>query len=182
MIFKFFLCTLYFIEQCFICRLQIPLCRDCCDFGIGLAWFHPYSARSHPRLSRSHHLFFIYIFWRARVCWPLLCCCRPFFRDVWIRTQRAAIESRRAANFPTHPHLSCIFYFYFFKTCFKKDIDTYTRNLVGSVLLAVTTFGTVLLLALRPIPHSLEKTVSVSLEDKTGAVGTGCGTKMYRWK
>jgi hypothetical protein len=50
---------------------------------------------------------------------------------------------------------------------------------VGSVLLAVTTFGTVLLLALRPIPHSLEQTASVSLEDKTEAVGTKCVTKCF---
>jgi hypothetical protein len=41
---------------------------------------------------------FLCFFWRARVCWPLL---RPvFLRDVWIRTQRAAVASRRAI--PTH--------------------------------------------------------------------------------
>jgi hypothetical protein len=27
----------------------------------------------------SENFFFLYIFWRARVCRPLLCLCRPFF-------------------------------------------------------------------------------------------------------
>ncbi len=38
--------------------------------------------------------FFWIFFWRARVCWPLLCVCRPFCifeRCLWIRTQRAAM-------------------------------------------------------------------------------------------
>jgi hypothetical protein len=102
------------------------------------------------------------------VCWPLLCLCRLFF--IFERCLDLNPES-------CHLLLSYIF------NLFKKDIDTYTRNLVGSVLLAVTTFGTVLLLALRPIPHSLEeKTASDSLEAKTEAVGTKCGTKMFRRK
>ncbi len=45
--------------------------------------------------------FFVY-FWRARVCWPLLCFCRPFCSFLEIRTQRAAVGSRCASNFATH--------------------------------------------------------------------------------
>ncbi len=39
------------------------------------------------------------------VCWPLLCLCRPFvfLKDVWIRTQRAAIANRLDINLATHP-------------------------------------------------------------------------------
>jgi hypothetical protein len=46
----------------------------------------------------------LYFFWRARVCWPLLAYVVHFvfLRDVWIRTQRAAVASRRATNLPTH--------------------------------------------------------------------------------
>ncbi len=49
------------------------------------------------------HLFFI--FWRAWVCWPLFCFCRPFRifeRCLRIRAQIAAVESRRATNLATH--------------------------------------------------------------------------------
>ncbi len=43
--------------------------------------------------------------WRAGVCSPLLCLCRPFMilMDVWIRTQSAAVASGRVTNFATHP-------------------------------------------------------------------------------
>jgi hypothetical protein len=50
-------------------------------------------------------LFSVYCFWRARVCCPLHCLCRPFcifLRDVWIRNQRAAVASRRATKLATH--------------------------------------------------------------------------------
>ncbi len=53
---------------------------------------------------------------RARVCWPLLCLCRPFsifLRGVWIRTQRAAVASRRATNLAIHLASLCIFYAFF---------------------------------------------------------------------
>jgi hypothetical protein len=46
---------------------------------------------------------FFHIFWRARVYWPLLCLCSAL-RDIWIRTQRAAVASRRATNLATHLH------------------------------------------------------------------------------
>jgi hypothetical protein len=48
----------------------------------------------------------VYIFWRAIVCWPLLRFCRPYciLRDVWIRTHRASVSSRRATNLATHLH------------------------------------------------------------------------------
>ncbi len=43
-------------------------------------------------------------FWRARLCWPLLCLCRPFciFERCPIPTQRAAAASRRGTNVATH--------------------------------------------------------------------------------
>ncbi len=43
---------------------------------------------------------FTNIFWRARVCWPLL----VFLRDVWILTRRAAVASSRATNLFTISH------------------------------------------------------------------------------
>ncbi len=50
----------------------------------------------------------VYIFsWRARMCWPPLCLCRPLmiFTDVWIRTQSACREKQalyhRNINFIT---------------------------------------------------------------------------------
>ncbi len=46
----------------------------------------------------------LFIFWRARVCFPLLCLVTHFvfFRDVWIRTQRAAVAISRVSNLATH--------------------------------------------------------------------------------
>jgi hypothetical protein len=40
------------------------------------------------------NIFFCIFFWRARVCWTLLCLCCPFciFERFWIRTQRAAFS------------------------------------------------------------------------------------------
>jgi hypothetical protein len=34
--------------------------------------------RRHFILAFFHNTCFLYIFWRARVCWPFLCLCRPF--------------------------------------------------------------------------------------------------------
>ncbi len=52
------------------------------------------------------YFFFFFLFWRAIVFWPLLCLCRPFciFERCldWIRTQRAAVASRRATDLGTH--------------------------------------------------------------------------------
>jgi hypothetical protein len=50
--------------------------------------------------SKIAFCFFFTFFWRAKMCWPLLCLCRPFciFRDVWIRTQRATVASSNNAN------------------------------------------------------------------------------------
>jgi hypothetical protein len=47
---------------------------------------------------------FVFIFWRAGVCWTLHCLWRRFvfLRDVCNRTQRAAVASMRATNFATH--------------------------------------------------------------------------------
>ncbi len=42
--------------------------------------------------------FFLYTFCQARVRWALLCLCRLYLIDVWIRIQRAAVTSRRATN------------------------------------------------------------------------------------
>ncbi len=45
--------------------------------------------------------FFVYFLAGYRVCWPLhwpLC----ILRDVWIRTRRAVVASRRATNVATH--------------------------------------------------------------------------------
>ncbi len=49
-------------------------------------------------------LFTLYFFGWFRVCWPLLCLCHTFlyFWYVWIRTQSAAVTSRRATNLATH--------------------------------------------------------------------------------
>jgi hypothetical protein len=47
---------------------------------------------------------FVYIFWRA-TSWPLKFAYVAhfvFMRDVWIRTQRAAVASRRATNLSAH--------------------------------------------------------------------------------
>jgi hypothetical protein len=47
---------------------------------------------------------FLYIFWRAGVCWPLFAYVAHFvfLRDAWIRTQRAAVASSSATNLATH--------------------------------------------------------------------------------
>jgi hypothetical protein len=48
--------------------------------------------------------FYFYFLW-AGVCCPLHCLCSPFFvflRDVWLRTQIAALASRQATNLATH--------------------------------------------------------------------------------
>jgi hypothetical protein len=48
---------------------------------------------------------FCIFFERASVCLSLFGLCRPFcifLRDVWIRTRRAAIASRRATNLAIH--------------------------------------------------------------------------------
>ncbi len=51
----------------------------------------------HGCIQYAKNMFYVF-FWRATACWPLL---RPiFFRDVWIRSQSAAVASRRAI--PTH--------------------------------------------------------------------------------
>jgi hypothetical protein len=51
-----------------------------------------------------NYIFFCIFFWRARVCWPLLCyvVLFVFMRYVWIRTQRVAAASRCATNLATH--------------------------------------------------------------------------------
>ncbi len=53
--------------------------------------------------------FFCPFFWRAKACWPLLCLYMApifvFLTNIWIRTQRAAVASRRATNFlASHLH------------------------------------------------------------------------------
>ncbi len=48
----------------------------------------------------------LYIFWRARGCWlghSFSYVARfLFFKNVWIRTPRAAVASRRATNLASH--------------------------------------------------------------------------------
>ncbi len=86
--------------------LLLLLASGCCCCFI-CCWFSP----------PANIFFCTYIYWRARMCLPLLCClCRPFLflRYVWIRTQRAAVASRRTTNLATHlpllatnlPHLA----------------------------------------------------------------------------
>ncbi len=61
-----------------------------------------------PLQCRLLLFFFSIFFWRARVCRPLLCLCRPFMiflRDVWIRTQSAAVASWCATDLATHPSI-----------------------------------------------------------------------------
>jgi hypothetical protein len=43
-------------------------------------------------------------FLQARVCWPLICLCRPFciFEKCLLLNQRAAVASRRATNLANH--------------------------------------------------------------------------------
>jgi hypothetical protein len=52
---------------------------------------------------RNSFCFCIFFLW-AKECWPLLSLCRPFciLRDVWIRTQSAAVASRRAPKLTAH--------------------------------------------------------------------------------
>ncbi len=50
--------------------------------------------------------FFLYIFWRTRVCWPLLCLCRPFciferYLDSNPESCRSE-QARYATNLPTY--------------------------------------------------------------------------------
>ncbi len=49
-------------------------------------------------------ILFLYIFWWARVCWPLLCLCRPFciFDGCLDSNPESALASRRATNLATH--------------------------------------------------------------------------------
>ncbi len=50
---------------------------------------------------------FLYIFWRAGVCWLILSLCRPFCileRCLWIRTQKAArYQLIHPSPKPSHP-------------------------------------------------------------------------------
>jgi hypothetical protein len=76
------------------------------------------------------------IFWRARVCWPLRCLCRPFvfLGDVWIRTQRAAVASRLATTYinPSrklcHPNFLYV-YEYFSNYCPTMQTCFLCRNM-----------------------------------------------------
>ncbi len=55
-------------------------------------------------LSRSTFYFYLLFFWRVRVCWPTpyaYVAHDIFLRDVWIRTQRAAVASRGCTNLAT---------------------------------------------------------------------------------
>jgi hypothetical protein len=53
-------------------------------------------------------VFFVYIFWRARVFGHSFAYVAHFvfLRDVWIRTHRAVVASRRPTNLDTH--LPCL--------------------------------------------------------------------------
>jgi hypothetical protein len=50
-------------------------------------------------------IFFCIFFWRATVCRPHLCLCRPFmiFEGCLDRSQSAAVASWRATDLATHP-------------------------------------------------------------------------------
>ncbi len=63
------------------------------------------SALQYITMHSMHYIYlFLYIFWRARVCWhPFAYVAHfVFLRDVWIRIQRAAAASRCATNLATH--------------------------------------------------------------------------------
>jgi hypothetical protein len=54
-----------------------------------------------------HHFQYCVFIWRARVCWPLLCLCRPFFyffceMSGFEPRELPYIASRSATNFATH--------------------------------------------------------------------------------
>ncbi len=60
----------------------------------------------------ARHTFFYIFFWRARVCWPLLCLCRPFIifegylnsnLESWRRKQRPSNLATHPSYFATHP-------------------------------------------------------------------------------
>ncbi len=100
--------------------------RDGCELQWGVTQKKPPRAKSckQPsaantgRITTSYFSWFflcndfLYVFWLARICWPLLSLCRPFCIfdiDVRIRTQRADVASRRATILATHlPNLSSI--------------------------------------------------------------------------
>ncbi len=47
--------------------------------------------------------FFCLFFWRAWVCWPLLCLCRPFCNfERCLDSNQATVPSRRVTNLATH--------------------------------------------------------------------------------
>ncbi len=76
---------------------------------------------------------FLHIFWQARMRWPLLSLCRPFsiLKDVWIRTQRAAVASRCAINLSTHlpnRHLSPCYCYYITGGKGRKKRESLTLN------------------------------------------------------
>ncbi len=55
--------------------------------GIVTRDFGKYLLRNIVKNNRIQYTNFLYIFWWAKVCWPLRCLCLPFvfLRNVWIR-------------------------------------------------------------------------------------------------
>ncbi len=75
-------------------RAQYPPSQDRKNH---ILYIHTTNENQRQVKDRSSFLF-EYSFCRARVCWPLLCLCRPFYdfvRDDWIRTQSAAVAVMR---------------------------------------------------------------------------------------
>jgi hypothetical protein len=71
---------------------------------------------------------FLYIFWRARVCWPLLCLCYVFLRDIWIRTQVEKLATTTSIRFT---------YLFFFSISFLLDPAPGESNQCGSMRIRI---------------------------------------------
>ncbi len=53
------------------------------------------------------HSFFVYFLWRARVCWPLLCLCRPFCTfERYLDSNPECCRVKHAGALPTKPPIS----------------------------------------------------------------------------
>ncbi len=74
-------------------------------------------------LAQFKNLSFLYIFLGARVCWPLLCICRPFMiYEGCLNSNSECCRSKRARNQTSHPSMKK-------KSIFWKNLLTTNQHL-----------------------------------------------------
>jgi hypothetical protein len=71
-----------------------------------------------PMFYQQQIILFCIFFWRARVCWPLFCICRPFRAFKGCMNSSVAVASGRATNLAIH--LSKLFFF----VCYMRSFGS----------------------------------------------------------